>query len=196
MRDLRQLPADQPIGDKEYVGRRIAAKAALVGAWDQIRRRMPFDLRDFEESRPPHDISLDWIGKAGGPEKKVTADLGQLATKLLARQKPPRTFAGWVYLQVGKLSKAHKEIPCRVVASPDYPGQPDHEDHNPYHCLVKYEQTFGHPYLLAQHVYLQFVKSGSPLLYPGTPFYKAPYQYVVWLYGLMRPKRPKKRPRN
>jgi hypothetical protein len=188
MQDIRGLRAGDLISDKEYIGRRLAARPTLVGAWDQIRQRLPFDLRDFEETRPPHDISLDWLGKSG-LQRKVLRALGDQAARMFGQQKPPQTFAGWVYLQTEKVSRAHRDFPCRVVSSPERPDEPDHPEHNPYHCLIKYEQPFSHPHLMAQHVYLQFQKKGAVEIHPRTPFYLIPYEFARRVITAQLPQR-------
>jgi hypothetical protein len=146
MQDRRGLKPNEPIGDKEYIGRRLAAKKGLAGAADQTGYRKPFDLTDFEEPRPPFELSLDWVGKTGLESKVIRFGL----------RKPPKKFAGWAYLQAVKISKGHKDLPCPVVSSPEYPDEPDNPLNNPYHTVVRASEKFGHPYLVAQHLYLQF----------------------------------------
>ena len=131
------------------------------GAVDQVwRKKKQFDLRDFEEKRPPHEVSLDWLGRTS-VEPKVARDLSRQAQRMFAHQRPSRTFVGWVYLQAAKLSKGHKDLPCLVVSSPEMPGQPDHPDHNPYHIVIRPCAQFGHPYLVTQFLYLQFLNHGK-----------------------------------
>jgi len=171
MQDRRGLKADEAIGDKEFVGRRLAARPALVGAIDQIRKKTPFDFRDFEETRPPHELSLDWLGRSG-LDSKVRRDLTPQAQRMFASQKPARTFGGWAYLQAFRLSKARKDYPCAVVSSPEMPDQPDHPEHNPYHVVVRPSEKFGSAYLAALHLHAQFVQHGKEYLMPRLPFYK------------------------
>lgn len=182
MHDRRGLKADDPIADKEYVGRRLAARPALVGAADQARQTKRFDLRDFEEKRPPHELSLDWLGKTS-VEPKVARELEPQAKRMFAAQTPTRNFAGWVYLQAAKLSKGHRDLPCGVIAAPEKPGQPDDPDHNPYHVIVRASPKFGHPYLVAQHLYFQFLNNGKLHLVPRLPFY---VRLLKFLRSLMR----------
>lgn len=117
MQDRRGLKANDRIADKEYIGRRLAAKTGLVGAIDQIRTARSFDLRDFQERRPPHELSLDWLGRTG-LDSKVLRSLGDQAATMFSGQKPPRRFAGWVYLQAVKITKAHKDFPCDLLSFP------------------------------------------------------------------------------
>src|ERR1700734_2163258 len=171
MQDRRGLKADESIGDKELVGRRLAARPALVGAIDQLRKRGSFDLRDFEDSRAPYELSLDWLGRTG-LDSKVRRDLLAQAQRMFASQKPAKTFGGWAYLQAYRLSKARKDLPCAVVASPEMPGQCDQPDHSPDHVVVRPPEKFGHPYLAALHLHAQFEQHAKEYLVPRLPFYK------------------------
>jgi hypothetical protein len=182
MQDRRGLKADEAIGDKEYVGRRIAARPALVGAIDQLRQKKPYDLRDFEETRPPYELSLDWLGKTG-LDSKVRRDLLPQAQRMFAEQKPAKTFGGWAFLQAYRLSKARKDHPCAVVASPEMPNEPDHPYHNPYHVVVRPSEKFGSPYLAALHLHAQFVQHGQEYLVPRLSLYK---RVVARLKGIYR----------
>lgn len=182
MQDRRGLKADEAIADKELVGRRLAARPALVGAIDQLRKKTSFDFRDFEETRPPYEISLDWLGRSG-LDSKVRRDLAPLAQRMFAAQKPAKTFGGWAYLQAFRLSKARKDYPCAVVSSPEMPDQPDHPEHNPYHVVVRPSEKFGSPYLAALHLHAQFVQHGKEYLMPRVSLYK---RIVARLRGIYR----------
>jgi hypothetical protein len=179
MQDRRGLKANEPIGDKEYVGRRLVAKKGLAGAMDQARDRKPFDLRDFDEPRPPFELSLDWLGKTS-VEPKVVRDLAGQAQYMFASRKPPQAFAGWVYLQAAKISRGHKDLPCPVVSSPEFPEDPGNPLHNPYHAIVRASEKFGHPYLIAQHLYLQFFAHGKVY---SVPHFTLSQRAVAWLFG-------------
>jgi hypothetical protein len=173
MHDCRGLKAGDQPKDSEVIGRRIVAPVDLVGAVDQRPKQSPFSLNDFQETRSLQ-VSLDWLGGSGSPDKRAFVPLGVLAAAQTARRSQPHKFLGWAQIQAGRLTK-YKDWPCKVVSDPIEPGHPEHPDFNPYHLVL--DMGFENPekpnrrasHQIALHLQFMFNKHAKLFSHPHEP---------------------------
>lgn len=151
------------------IGRRLNARVNLAGAVSQRPKETPFDLNDFLDTREPFEVSLDWLGGSGSPDKRAYVQLAEQQVKQLAKRKQSLAFLGWAAIQAQKLTKA-KEWPCTVVSDPVEPDNPSSDDHNPYHLVLKFPlddpKQPRNAYHIASHLLHVFNKQGKPFLHP------------------------------
>jgi hypothetical protein len=122
--DCWEPHADQPLGPKELLGRRIFSDRIWDGDLDQGQKRL-YRVDHFFDDQASADLSIDRMGERGADDM-VVAKLAILARTEAAKRSPPRPFPGWAACSRDRMT--NKNYTLEVRATPLADGS------NPYHA--------------------------------------------------------------
>jgi hypothetical protein len=132
--------ADQPVGAKEMLGRRIFSDKIWDGAFGNGRKL--FRVDHFLDMNREADLSLDRLGRSS-EEGAVVRRVGHHAHTEGDQHNPPRPFTGWAACGRNHFATAK----CNVPVEP----RPLEDGTNPYHAEIVRDDYRGRsgPYAFA-----------------------------------------------
>ena len=132
--------ADEPVGPKEMLGRRIFTDKIWEGSIGDAPTR--FRVDHFYDSDPQHDFSVDRLGRAS-EEGIVVRQISRKAYAEGDARKPALPFAGWAACGRHHFATAR----CNFEIKP----MPLADENNPYHAEIVRDEfrTRNGPYAFA-----------------------------------------------